>query len=116
MGKLLRVLVVVILVLSVFALFFANKLFAKKEILSKRLNVLEEQVVKVAKTIEAQDAADVAAPELQKDISEVSERELANPEKESVLENYAAKLEQQNLPTIDFGSTEKRRHSAITSR
>jgi len=109
MGKLLRVLVVVILVLSVFALFFANKLFAKKEILSKRLNVLEEQVVKVAKTIEAQDAADVAAPELQKDISEVSERELANPEKESVLENYAAKLEQQNLPTIDFGSTEKRR-------
>lgn len=109
MGKLLRVLVVVILVLSVVALFFANKLFAKKEILSKRLNVLEEQVVKVAKTIEVQDAADVAAPELQKDISEVSERELANPEKESVLENYAAKLEQQNLPTIDFGSTEKRR-------
>lgn len=109
MGKLLRVLVFVILILSVFALFFANKVFAKKEILSRRLSVLEEQVVKFAKTIEAQDPADAAAPELQKDISEVSEREVANPEKESVLEGYAMKLEQQNLPTLDFGNTEKRR-------
>ena len=61
MGKLLRVLVFVILILSVFALFFANKVFAKKEILSRRLSVLEEQVVKFAKTIEAQDPADAAA-------------------------------------------------------
>ena len=42
-------------------------------------------------------------------ISEVSDRELANPEKESVLEGYAAKLEQQNLPTLDYGSTEMRK-------
>lgn len=108
MGKLLRVLVFVILALSVVSLVFANKLFAKRELLTKRNSVLEEQIVKLAKTIEAADPADAAAPELQKDISEVSDRELANPEKESVLEGYQAKLEQQNLPTIDFGSTEKR--------
>jgi archaellum component FlaC len=83
-------------------------LFAKRELLTKRNSVLEEQVVKLAKTIEAADPADAAAPELQKDISEVSDRELANPEKESVLDGYQVKLEQQNLPTIDFGSTDKR--------
>lgn len=71
--------------------------------------MLVEQIVKVAKTIEAADAPDVPAPELQKDISEVSDRELANTEKKSVLEGYAIKLEQQNLPTIDLGSTDKRR-------
>ncbi len=108
MGKLLRGLVIVILILSVVSLIFANMLFAKRELLTKRNSVLEDQIVKLAKTIEAADPADVAAVELQKDASEVSERELANPEKESVLEGYQAKLEQQNLPTIDFGSTDKR--------
>jgi myosin heavy subunit len=108
MGKLLRVLVIVILILTIVSLFFANMLFAKRELLTRRNSVLEDQVVKLAKTIEAADAADAAAPVLQKDISEVSDRELANPEKESVLEGYPAKLEQQNLPTLDYGSTEKR--------
>ena len=109
MGKLLRVLVYVILVLSVVALVFANLLFGKREVLTKRNSVLEDQIVKLAKTIELQDAPDAPAPEVQKDISEVSDRELATPEKESVLEGYAVKLEQQNLPTIDFGSNDKRK-------
>ena len=109
MGKLLRVLVYVILVLSVVALVFANLLFVKREVLTKRNSVLEDQIVKLAKTIEAADAADAAAPEVQKDTSEVSDREIANPEKESVLEGYAVKLEQQNLPTIDLGSNDKRK-------
>ena len=110
MGKLLRVLVYVLLVLSVVALVFANMLFGKREVLTKRNGVLEDQIVKLAKTIELQDAADAAAaPDVQKDISEVSDREVATPEKESVLEGYSMKLEQQNLPTIDFGSVEKRK-------
>ncbi len=108
MGKLLRVLVIIILVLSVVSLLFAYKLFGKQELLTKRSSVLEEQVVKLAKTIEAADAADAAAPDVKKDISEVGDRVIDNPDKESVLEGYAIKLEQQNLPTIDFGSTEKR--------
>ncbi len=109
MGNLLRVLVYIILVLSFTALFFANSLFGKREVLTKRNSILEDQIVKLAKTIEAQDAPDVTAPDVEKDISEVTERELTNPEKVSVLDGYAMKLEQQNMPTIDFGSTEKRR-------
>jgi len=109
MGKLLRVLVYVVLVLSVVALLFATKVFAKKEVLSKRNSVLIDQIVKVAKTIEAQDPTDAAAPEVQKDVSEVTDREVANPEKVSVLEGYSMKLEQQNLPALDFDNTEKRK-------
>jgi len=108
MGKLLRVLVIIILILSVVSLIFANLLFGKRELLTKRNSVLEAQIIKLAKTIEAADATDAAAPDVQKDSSDVSDRELANPEKVSVLEGYPIKLEQQNLPTLDFGSTDKR--------
>jgi myosin heavy subunit len=108
MGKLLRLLVIVILVLSAVSLLFAHKLFGKQELLVKRSSVLEEQVVKLVKTIEAADAADAVAPEVKKDISEVTDRAIDNPDKEAVLEGYPIKLEQQNLPTLDFGSTDKR--------
>ena len=108
MGKVLRGLVYVILILSAVSLFFAYKLFEKRELLTKRNSVLEDQFIKLAKTIEAADAADAAALTVQKDTSEVSDRELTNPEKESVLESYAAKLETQNLPTLDFSSNDKR--------
>ncbi len=108
MSKVLRVLVFVILVLSLVSLFFAVKLFEKRELLTKRISVMEETFIKLSKTLEASDAADVAAPVVQKDISEVTDRELANPERDSVLASYPIRLEQQNLPTLDFGSTDKR--------
>jgi myosin heavy subunit len=108
MGKVLRGLVIVILILSIVALVFSNELFKKRELLTKRNRVLVEQVISLAKTIEATDAPDAAAPDVQKDISEVSDRELANPEKESLLEGYAIKLEQPNLPTLDFDNDAKR--------
>lgn len=108
MDKVLRGLVVGILVLTIVSLYFANGLFAKRELLTKRNTTLEDQIVKVAKTVEAADAADATVPEIQKDISEVTERELSNPEKESVLEGYQAKIETQNLPTLNFDSTDKR--------
>jgi DNA repair exonuclease SbcCD ATPase subunit len=108
MGKLLRVLVIIILVLSAVSLLFAYKLFGKQELLTKRSSILEEQVVKLAKTIEAADAADAAAPDVKKDVSEVADRVVDNPDKEAVLEGYPIKLEQQNLPTLDYGSTDKR--------
>ena len=108
MGKLLRVLVIIILVLSAVSLLFAYKLFGKQELLTKRSSILEEQVVKLAKTIEAADAADAVAPDVKKDVSEVADRTIDNPDKEAVLEGYPIKLEQQNLPTLDYGSTDKR--------
>jgi hypothetical protein len=108
MAKVLRVLVIIILILSAVSLFFAHKLFEKRELLTKRNSVLEETFIKVAKTIEGQDPAEADAPSVMKDISEVSDRELTNPEKQAMLEGYPIKLEQQNLPTLDFGNTEKR--------
>ncbi len=108
MAKVLRVLVFIILALSVVSLFFAVKLFEKRELLTKRNSVLEETFIKLSKTVEASDAAEAAAPVVQKDISEVTDRELANPERESVLAAYPFRLEQQNLPTLDFGNTDKR--------
>jgi len=108
MGKLLRVLVVVILLLSIVSLVFANLLFGKRELLIQRNSALEEHVIRLSKTLEASDPQDVAAPDVQKDNSDVTDREIANPDRVSVLENYPIKLEQQNLPTLDFGSTEKR--------
>lgn len=108
MGKLLRVLVIIILVLSAVSLLFAYKLFGKQELLTKRSSLLEEQVVKLAKTIEAADAADAAAPDVKRDVSEVADRVIDNPDKEAVLEGYPFKLEQQNLPTLDYGSNDKR--------
>ncbi|MDD4102869.1 MAG: hypothetical protein PHU80_09620 [Kiritimatiellae bacterium] len=108
MAKVLRVLVFIILALSVVSLFFAIKLFEKRELLTKRNSLMEETFIKLSKTLEASDAAEVAAPVVQKDISEVTDRELANPERDSVLASYPIRLEQQNLPTLDFGSTDKR--------
>jgi acetyl/propionyl-CoA carboxylase alpha subunit len=108
MAKVLRVLVIIILILSAVSLFFAVKLFEKRELLTKRNSVLEETFIKVAKTIEGQDPTEADAPSVMKDISEVSDRELTNPERQAMLEAYPIKLEQQNLPTLDFGNTEKR--------
>lgn len=108
MGKVLRIFVYIILVLSAVSLFFAWKLFEKRELLMARNRVFEDSFIKIARTVEAADPADVAAPSVQKDISEVSDRELVNPERDAVLEAYPMKLEQQNLPTLDFGSTDKR--------
>ena len=108
MGNVLRVLVIIIMLLSAVSLFFASELYKKRELLTKRNNVLEEQVIKLAKTVEAADAAEADAPAVEKDTSEVSEREITNPEKLNLLEGYPIKLEQQNLPTLDFGSNDKR--------
>ena len=108
MGKVLRIFVYIILVLSAVSLFFAWKLFEKRELLMARNRVFEDSFIKIARTVEAADPADAAAPSVQKDISEVSDRELVNPERDAVLEAYPMKLEQQNLPTLDFGSTDKR--------
>ena len=62
MARVLRVLVIIILILSAVSLFFAHKLFEKRELLTKRNSVLEETFIKVAKTIEGQDPAEADAP------------------------------------------------------
>ena len=109
MDKALRVLAIIILILASVAMLFAQLSFEKRQVLLGRNSMFEAQIIKVAKTIEASDAPDVPAPDVQKDTSEVSDRELANPERSPVLENYPAKLETQNLATLDYSGLEKRR-------
>jgi hypothetical protein len=109
MGKALRVLVIIILILCVVSLIFANMLFAKRELLTKRNQILEETVIKVAKTIEAEDAESKAAIPLEKDIDPVEDRKLVSPQKQNMLDNYTVELETPNLPTFDLGSDKLRR-------
>ncbi|MDA3926371.1 MAG: hypothetical protein PF904_16905 [Kiritimatiellae bacterium] len=108
MGKALRILVIIILILSVVSLVFANLLFQKRELLTKRNEILENTVVNIAKTIESEDASDSTPPSVEKDISDVTDRELVNPEKQAMLENYPINLEQQNLPALDLDNTKMR--------
>ena len=109
MGKVLRILVIIILILSVVSLYFANLLFQKRELLTKRNSVLENTVVKLAKTIENEDAEEAASPTVEKDISEVTERELVNPEKQSMLEGYPINIEKQNLAYLDLDNNKMRK-------
>lgn len=109
MGKLLRVLVVIILVLGGLALTLAILLFGRRELLIGRTWTLEEQLIRVAKTIEASDPADQPQPTLPgRDVSPVTSRELENPELSTFWDTYAHKLEQDNLPTLDLNPEEKR--------
>jgi len=57
MGTVLRVLVVIILVMSGVALFLAHQLYDKREQLIVRTHLLEEQIQKVAGTLEVADPA-----------------------------------------------------------
>jgi len=108
MDKALRVLAIVILLLAIVAMVFAQMAFDKRQVLLGRNMLLEKYVINVAKSIEAADAPEVAAPDLQKDVAEVSDRELANPERDSILANYPAKYETQQLPALDY-TTDKNR-------
>lgn len=109
MDKALRVLAIIILILAIVAMVFAQLSFMKRQVLLGRNSMFEAQVIKVAKTIEAADAPDVPALDVQKDVAEVSDREMASPERSPVFENYPAKLETQNLATLDYSGIDKRR-------
>ncbi len=111
MGKVLRILVVVVLVLGSVALWLAIQNFNKRELLVGRTHQLEESFIKVAKSLEAQDAPDVPQPVLpSRDASPVTSRELENPELSVFWDSYEHKLEPpaQPMPTLEFGTEELR--------
>jgi len=109
MDKALRVLAIFILILAIVAMVFAQMAFSKRQVLLGRNSLFEKYVINVAKSLEAADAPDVAAPDVQKDVAEVSDRELANPERDSILANYPAKYETQQLATLDYSTEAKKR-------
>jgi len=109
MDKALRVLAILILLLAIAAMVFAQMSFDKRQALLGRNSTFEKYVINVAKTLESVDAPEVAAPDVQKDVAEVADRELANPERDSIFANYPAKLETQQLKALDYSTDDKKR-------
>ena len=111
MGKVLRVLVVLIALLGIAATVFAYKNYSKREALAGRAHMLEEYVIRFAGTFEAVDLPDVPAPSYAaRDTSPVTSREVENPERSAFWDSYNAKLEAagQTPPMLNYASQEMR--------
>lgn len=111
MGKVLRVLVVLLAILGIVATVFAYMNYNKREILIGRAHMLEEMFVKVAATLEAEDVPDTPQPSYpQRDISAVTSREIDNPERSSFWDSYNHKYEPQATPPpmMSIGDTASR--------
>jgi len=111
MGNVLRWLVCVILALGVGALVLAILLFNKRELLVGRTHLLETQLIKVAKTIEAVDPGDAGQPHYtEKDLSPVTSAAVEAPEHSDFWGKYQYKLEPSSSPvlTLDFDTDQKK--------
>ena len=109
MNKVLHALVYVILALAIVALVFEINLYGKRNLLGDRNRLLEDYVVRIAKTVETADAPKpTTPPELKKDTSPVEAKALETPETENLLDEYPAQLEQQNLATFSWDNAKDR--------
>ncbi len=105
MGKLLKVLTVILLVLSVLALVFGMQLFKKREIQKGRLNKFETALIKLASSVERADAEEnAAAPSTfpARDTSDCTDSELENPNKSEFWKNYQSAMEKQGRATMNI--------------
>lgn len=112
MGKALRILVVLILVLGIVAAVFAWLNFSNREVLIGRTHALEDAFAKLSRTLEASDQPESPRPDYpRRDISDVTSRELENPERSDFWNSYNHNLEPaaQPVPTLDYTSDEKLR-------
>lgn len=104
MGKLLRVLVIICLLLSIGALVLGTMLFKKRELLKGRTQKLETAIIALGTTIEAEPPAepqDKTYPA--KDISQCTPETL-EPEFSDFWTKYSAKLEMQDQSKLDLDS------------
>jgi hypothetical protein len=112
MGKLLRVLVVIILLLSIGTLVLGSMLFKKRELLKGRTQKLENAIIAVGTTIEAGPAVlDKKQDYPARDTSPCTAEPIDNPEKSEFWKKYAAQLELQDQPSLDLA---KRRAELMT--
>ncbi len=103
MGKVLRVLVILLAILSIVATVFAYMNYNKREILIGRAHMLEDMFVKVAGTFEAEDIPETPQPSYpQRDISAVTSREIENPERSAFWDSYNHKYEPAATPPPMF--------------
>ena len=106
MGKVLRVLVVFILILSIVALTLGSMLFAKRELLKGRTDKLEQGILRVARTLEATSPAAPQSPAVfpERDVSSVTAEVLETPTLGQFWVNYRQELEQLDNPLLDMNA------------
>ena len=103
MGKVLRILVILLAILGIVATVFAYMNYNKREILIGRAHMLEDMFVKVAATFEAEDIPDTPQPSYpQRDISAITSREIENPERSAFWDSYNHKYEPTSTPPPMF--------------
>lgn len=103
MNKALHAFVYLFLALAGAALWFELQLNAKRTLLTDRNRLQEDVFIKLAKTIEKDEASkDASAVEVMKDVAPVEARLIDSPDKENLLDDYKPYLEQQNLETFNW--------------
>ena len=111
MGKVLRILVILMFLLGIGALVLSIMNFNKRELLVGRTHQLEEGYIQLAKTIESKDMPEVPQPQLPlRDISPVTSREMDNPEVSDFWDDYKHNLETPStpIPMLDLGTSDNR--------
>lgn len=104
MAKFLRVLVVLILILSIAALTLGIMLFVKREILKGRTHKLEEGLVTLARTLEAEPPQAPETPPAYpaRDVSGVTAELIDTPATSPFWNTYKQELESQEQPVVDL--------------
>ncbi|MBT3192630.1 MAG: hypothetical protein HN341_08755 [Verrucomicrobia bacterium] len=106
MGKFLRILVVLILLLTIGSLTLACLLFTKREILKGRTQKLENGLIKIARTLEAEPPAVPEEPESYpaRDVSDCTEEPNDNPTRSEFWNTYKTELESLDQDIVDLKS------------
>jgi len=106
MGKLLRVLVIILLLASVAALVMAHILFDRREVLRGRIVTMEQGIIRFSRAIESAPAESPAVrpsfPE--RDISAVTAEPEPSPRRGQFWTNYQVELESMDQPIMDLSN------------
>jgi len=112
MAKFLRVLVVFIFILAIAALTLGTMLFAKREILKGRTYKLEEGLISLARTLEAEPPQEPETPPAYpaRDVSGVAAEIIDNPTTSPFWDTYKHELENiDQVQTLNFNTEKWRR-------
>jgi len=109
MGKFLRVLVVIMFLLASAALTLSILLFNKREMLKGRTNELEQGLIKISRTIEAEPPAvpEDPAEYPARDISDCTDEILDAPQKSEFWKTYKQQLESLDQEVLDIKARER---------
>ncbi len=104
MGKVLRFLVVLICILSIAAVVLASMLFARREVLKGRTLKLEQGLIRLARTVEAQPPQPPESPAVypERDVSAVTSEILDTPTRGQFWTGYKQQLESLDQPVVDL--------------